>query len=145
MPSHLLLLVPGNRIKIAVKLSNRVSRVVFDLRAGEEIPVSEVLEPGGQGRDRGSAGSEQCPGDHVVSEPKSEAEEGHGGAEEGRADGESSVGRATPQDLSRERSGSRDPEEATSAQFHGREVVEEAAPGRWWSSSSKRSIPPYRR
>lgn len=51
-----------------------------DLRAGEKILVSEVLEPSRQGRDRRSVGSEQCPSDHVVPKQEGEAQEGYGGA-----------------------------------------------------------------
>lgn len=51
-----------------------------DLRAGEKILVSEVLEPSRQGRDRRSAGSEQCSSDHVVPKQEGEAQEGYGGA-----------------------------------------------------------------
>lgn len=94
-----------------------------DLRAGEAVPLPEVLEPGGQGRDRRSAGTEQRAGDHVVPEPKGEAQEGHGGAEEGRADGEPAPGRPAPQNLPGERTGPGYPEEKTSAQLDGREVV----------------------
>lgn len=74
----------------------------------------------------------------MVSEPKSEAEEGHGGAEEGRADGEPVAGGSAPQNLPGERPGPGDPEETTLAQHDGREVV--GGRSRWWSSPNKKSI-----
>lgn len=99
-----------------------------DLRAGEAIPVPEVLEPGRQGRDRRAVGLEQRASDHVVPEQAGEVEEGHGGVEEGRANGEPAAGRPTPQDVLGERAGPWYLEEATSAEQHGREVVGNETP-----------------
>lgn len=64
----------------------------------------------------------------MVPEQTSEVEEGHGGTEEGRADGEPAAGRATSQDILGERPGSWDLEETTSAEQYGREVVGDETP-----------------
>lgn len=90
-----------------------------DIRAGKEISLPEILEPSRQGRDRRSIGSQQCPSDHVVPKQKSETQEGHGGAQEGRADRESASGRPASQDFSGERAGLGNSEETTIAKLHG--------------------------
>lgn len=95
-----------------------------DLRAGETISLSEVLESGRQRRNRRSTRPEQCPSDHVVPEQEGEAQEGHGGAQEGCAVCEPTPGRPASQDLPGERAGPGDPEETTIAKLHGRKVVE---------------------
>lgn len=64
----------------------------------------------------------------MVPEQTGEVEEGHGGTEEGRADGEPAAGRATSQDVLGERAGSWDLEETTSAEQYGREVVGNETP-----------------
>lgn len=65
----------------------------------------------------------------MVPEQTSEVEEGHGGTEEGRADGEPAAGHATTsQDFLGERPGSWDLEETASAEQYGREVVGNETP-----------------
>lgn len=87
-----------------------------DLRVGEEIPLPEVPQSGGQGRDSGQPRSDQRPGDHLVPEPEGEAEEGHGGAEEGRGECETSQ---RPQEFPGERDGPGDTEEEGYSQRGG--------------------------
>lgn len=79
-----------------------------DLRAGEAFPLPEVPQPGRSRRDRLQLGPHQRPGDHVVPEPEGEAEEGHGGAEEGRGERQAAQ---RAQELPRERPGPGDTEE----------------------------------
>ena len=60
-----------------------------DLRAGEEVPLPEIPVSSRPGRDSQPAGTQQRPSHHLVPEQESEAQERHGGAEEGCGDGES--------------------------------------------------------
>ncbi|KAL1394312.1 hypothetical protein pipiens_000353, partial [Culex pipiens pipiens] len=79
-----------------------------DLRAREAVPVPKVSVPVGPGRDRGRAGPLERAGYNLVPKSAREAQARHGGAQEGRRDGQGAV---RAQDLPRERQRHEHPEE----------------------------------